>query len=266
MFNNLNADEIELVLLILGLTVLLSFPVLLILVIMRINSKRKLKFEKELAFNRAKFKEELLASKMETKEQELKYFARELHDNIGQLANQLSMYHKSAIKFLPMESNMELKEVEKLISHLVSEIKRLSIGYEGKSVYDTGLVKAIGDDVLRISNFSNIKFDVKLSEKEFTISYECAVFVYRIYQELINNALKYSNATKINISLTISPDNIGELKIEDNGDGFNLDNIKNGLGIKNVRERAKLINASLDYVTHVGRGTNISLKFKLQNE
>jgi signal transduction histidine kinase len=259
-------SDIELALLILGGIVLVTFPSLLIIVFLRINSKRKLKFEKELEFNRAKFKEELLASKFEIKEQELKYFAMELHDNIGQLANQLSMYHKSTIKFLPKESHEELKEVEKLISHLVSEIKRLSIGYEGKSVYDNGLVKAIGDDILRIANFTKIKFEVILPENEFTISYDCAVFVFRIYQELINNALKYSNATKINVSLTISPENIGELTIQDNGDGFNLDNIKNGLGVSNVRERAKLINAELDYVSHVGRGTNISLKFKLQNE
>lgn len=259
----LSIQDEEIVILILGGIVLLILPSLIILSFIHFISKRKTQFSREKELMKSKFNEELLKSELEIREDELRYFARELHDNIGQLVSQLSMYHKFISNSFPEKSQEELKHGEMLINLLVSEVKRLSIRYEGKTVFENGLVNAINEDVLRLSKYSVIDIDTVIPESEFEMEFDCSVFVYRIYQELINNAMKYSNATKILIKLNKVGEENGELIIEDNGDGFDLNNIKSGFGISNIKERAKLINATVEFDTQLGIGTTIKLKFGL---
>jgi signal transduction histidine kinase len=83
--------------------------------------------------------------------------------------------------------------------------------------------------------------------------------LFLIYKETINNAAKYSQADKIEINLH-QQDHSFVMSIKDNGQGFDEQKVKTGNGLRNLRERAKEINATLELKSTVGAGTEVNLK------
>ena len=86
---------------------------------------------------------------------------------------------------------------------------------------------------------------------------------YLIFKEAINNLLKYSNATRVAISLLLSNNKI-ELTIRDNGVGFDTKNPSRGNGLKGMKYRAAEINAEFKIDSEIGSGTSVELYLKLK--
>jgi signal transduction histidine kinase len=86
--------------------------------------------------------------------------------------------------------------------------------------------------------------------------------IFRICQEAMNNAVKHSKATVINLSLQRGSGI--ELVIRDNGQGFDLDTTKRGMGLSTMRERAQLSGGSFDLESAVGKGTTIRVSWPLE--
>ena len=81
---------------------------------------------------------------------------------------------------------------------------------------------------------------------------------FLIFKEAINNAVKYSHCSKIEIIITYDDKNL-QMKISDDGDGFDEAIVKKGNGIFNIRQRAKEMNALLNFQTVPGNGTSVFL-------
>jgi signal transduction histidine kinase len=89
------------------------------------------------------------------------------------------------------------------------------------------------------------------------------IYLYRIVQEAIHNICKHSSATEACITLTYT-DPLLKLNIEDNGIGFNAENINmNGNGLQNIKQRAELLHGETLIQSQPGRGTKIIINFKL---
>ena len=86
--------------------------------------------------------------------------------------------------------------------------------------------------------------------------------LFLIFKETINNAAKYSEASEVAISLQ-QQDHALIVSIKDNGRGFDEQTIKAGNGLRNLRERAKEINAKLELYSIIGRGTEVVLKIPI---
>jgi signal transduction histidine kinase len=86
------------------------------------------------------------------------------------------------------------------------------------------------------------------------------VALYRVAQEALNNAMRHAEAGKIDVRLVCLP-TYARLDIEDDGDGFDLDETLQGqhLGLRIMRERADSIGASLEIKSRLDRGTRVSL-------
>ena len=95
--------------------------------------------------------------------------------------------------------------------------------------------------------------------------------IYRISQEALNNIAKHSKADLVRFSLEKLGDRI-ELRIQDNGKGFNLGKIlsqdkdKRGLGLNSMRERAEISGGTFDVETTRGKGATITVSWPLQKE
>ena len=94
------------------------------------------------------------------------------------------------------------------------------------------------------------------------MSPEIKMNVYRIIQEAFNNINKYANATKIGLALDVD-DGFLHLEINDNGTGFNVKKVKNGIGLKNMKSRAEAMKGEIFIASEKGKGTNIKLKIPL---
>ena len=104
---------------------------------------------------------------------------------------------------------------------------------------------------------------VKSKEKR-KLGYEREIVLFRIVQEVLNNALKHSKAKNLTIILQYSADSF-TLKVNDNGKGFDLENINQkalsqaGAGLRNMQRRMELIGGECTISSEIGKGTEVIL-------
>jgi signal transduction histidine kinase len=98
----------------------------------------------------------------------------------------------------------------------------------------------------------SVDSQIGISEEEVPDSLKTPIF--RICQEAMNNIAKYSKASLVNLSLKKRDAQIG-LTIQDNGQGFDLETVKKGMGLSTMKERAQLSGGSFSLETAKGKGT-----------
>lgn len=200
---------------------------------------------------------------LQAQESERKRIARELHDGISQeiLVAQMGLRR---LKYLPPEQWPE--EVEKVsnslrdtITHIGSMAKALrpaSLDGLGLSSAMRELCSTVGSS-FGITTTENIQDVTGLNET-------AELSIYRIFQEALSNACKYSKAETIQVSLLVE-DGMVTLTVTDDGCGFDTQNPQaagTGLGLEGMRERAALINGDLVIQSTLDRGTTIQLRVK----
>jgi signal transduction histidine kinase len=93
-----------------------------------------------------------------------------------------------------------------------------------------------------------------------------AIFLFRIFQEILNNVLKHSKATNIDVAIKYDSDNIFEMEVNDNGVGFETDgkgspsSFSKGVGLTSMFNRAKLIGADINITSLKNQGTRVNIK------
>ena len=120
--------------------------------------------------------------------------------------------------------------------------------------------------LIRMREFATEIFELKNIEYQFSekgienliLSADQRKNLFLIFKETVNNAAKYSEANKVEISLN-QQDHILVMSIKDNGKGFDEQKIKAGNGLRNIRERAKEINSTLTLKSTMGIGTEVEL-------
>ncbi|TYA74985.1 tetratricopeptide repeat-containing sensor histidine kinase [Seonamhaeicola marinus] len=191
--------------------------------------------------------------------------SRDLHDNIGaQLTFIISSIENLQYGF--KLTNAKLKDKLTGISAFTKETiyeLRDTIWAMNKDEITLEDLKA------RISNFiekanassSNMRFKIDINDnaKGATVfSSLMGMNIYRIIQEAVNNAIKYAEASSIEVVIKKKESTI-HFTITDNGKGFNIESVEEGNGLNNMTKRATDINADISYISTIGEGTIVSL-------
>lgn len=186
-------------------------------------------------------------------QQEREKISRELHDNLGQKLSACSM-------FMNMEDFDRVK-IKGLVDDSLSDVRKISRVLS--SSYLDG--QTLADSVLHlIDNLPNKEiFEFTSSAGENILSDLVKGQVFRIIQEALNNALKYSEATKVKVGLSAS-NQIFTLLYDDNGKGFQVSSTTLGNGLRNMKERARYCNGQFSLQSKVGTGTKIVIKIPLK--
>lgn len=213
----------------------------------------KTKIEHEL--ERARLKEEQIKAVILSQEKERKRFAMDLHDDLGQLISAMKL---NVSRFTEETDSKHItKESNELLDNMYVSLKNIAFDLMPHTLFEKGLEEAIDELRSQVNASGKIKMDFQSFEIQDRIDADQKVAIYRIIQELISNTLKYSNASKINISITDFEDQLS-LMIEDDGDGFDLDSFRHGKGNgwRNIHSRLDLLNGAIDFDTLVGRKNN----------
>ncbi len=201
-------------------------------------------------------------------EDERRRVAMELHDGVGQILTALQMQ----VNYLKMQEYLQSPEVElrqtaQLVDSAKQEVRRISYNLMPSVLNDFGLADAVQNlcSVMSQNTQIEIDADIDLNGKRFSPQVEIGVF--RIAQEVINNALKYSEADTIKVQLYEENNQI-HLEIADNGKGFDTNEITRGNGLANLRQRANLLNGILTIDANVGLGCKVtaSIPYELAAE
>ena len=197
-------------------------------------------------------------------EEEKQRLSRELHDNFGQILS----FIKLNIEFFKDDLKEDKEKLAKfdllsaMIDKAIAGLRMISYQLKPRMLDDLGLVpslRALCNETCKQTNLKGMFQAHKIDER---FRPEIETCIYRIVQESLNNVIKHSKAAEFSIQL-VGYDNFIRLMIEDDGIGFDLNEIKkdinkrNSLGIVNMSERALSINGKFTIDSHLGSGTEI---------
>lgn len=179
-------------------------------------------------------KERQLEQFIEVQEMERVRIARELHDGIGQSLAALKMQMQID------DHSVATEQMIQQVDGLCKEVRTLSHQMMPIVLREHGLENAVEQLLNSSFNPSGIEFDFVTSGLLAKYPEKVEIHVYRIVQELIANVLKHSKATKVGVQLLGRPEEL-ILIVEDNGIGFQRQNLSEGIGISNIYSRVEAL-------------------------
>lgn len=201
---------------------------------------------------------EIMQTMINVEDAERKRVARDLHDSIGSKLSALK------IIFANSESKNEhdTTKVNAILETSISELRQISYNLIPESLLKLGLENALGDLCFSLSS-NNVLIEFHSYEIDNSMPLTTQTNIFRIVQEIINNALKHSGASQILVSCSQNKERF-YISIEDNGSGFDISKIdeNSGLGMKNIKSRIELLNGTLDCESNSG-GTSYNIELDI---
>ena len=149
-----------------------------------------------------------------------------------------------------------------ILDSSVKELRRVAHNMMPEALLKFGLKEALGDFCVEIDT-PQMKVGYHYYGEKMRLSQNIEIALYRIAQELINNALKHSNASEINVQLLVDYER-ASLTVQDNGQGFDLGATGvTGFGLNSIRSRVAALNGIIDISSDKGRGTEIEIEFTI---
>ena len=226
----------------------------------RIQQQRA-KQKEELAATKLAFERELRAIETEEREKILHQLAYELHDNAGQLLVAMHMQIQTQ-KMLHPDLAEGYKPIEIYLGEVTQQLRLLSKTLNSDAILQNGFEGAIRLEIERLLALKTFTVTSEILVSELTLDKDAQLMIFRIFQEIIQNVLKHSHASSIEIRLKAT-NSIFELSVSDNGKGFDYENLferNKASGVKNILNRAKLAGLECVYQTKPNEGTTVILK------
>lgn len=201
------------------------------------------------------------AALMEGQENERRRIIKELHDGVGQMLTAIRMQVDS------LDSDNERRdEIKSYINEAIAEVKRISYHVMPQAIVDFGLEAALKGLCDTIKRFSPLMIDFRyIKEVDHALGFEISIAIFRIAQEGLNNIVKHAGATHVNLHVLDKDDEV-YFVLEDDGKGFHEQELINntGSGLRNIRERATLLNGSVEIHSSPGKGTTIEIHIPIK--
>jgi signal transduction histidine kinase len=158
---------------------------------------------------------------------------------------------------------------KEMLQKVIRDMADLTKSLHTDRIADIGLSEAISFDLNSIRRAGILKIHFEKEGDEFHFPDQKSIFVFRMYQEMMNNIIKHSQAKHVRVSIIYTNNDNFVLAIEDDGVGFDVHKKKesssgsSGLGLKSMRNRAKLIGADLSIQSEPEKGTLITVHVPL---
>ena len=222
-------------------------------------SKQELAQQQKLEKVRTESQIRILNATLDGKETERKQIAETLHDSVSALLSSANLHLQACKKLFKGPIPVEVEKSQNIIHEASHKIRNLSHTLVSSVLLKFGLAYAIKDMADKYSN-SQLEFvfqtkNIQRYDQDFEIK------LHNIIQELINNAIKHSEATIAEINL-VEKDKKLLLSINDNGKGFDTLKMshKDGLGINQIDARIHMMSGKFIIDSQKGKGTKISIE------
>ncbi len=189
-------------------------------------------------------------------EKERQKVANELHDDLGSLMATIKL-HFDNVKVGTKDS--ALQNAQKLLEEAYQKIRGMAHSKNSGVMSDQGLLSAIKKMAQTISETNALEVTVEDFGLGERMENSLELSIFRMVQELVANAIKHAEASKVNIQLTQHEDNLNII-VEDNRKGFDLSNRdkkKPGMGLTNIEKRVEHLEGNFTVDSVLGKGTSI---------
>ena len=222
--------------------------------------ERKKRYREEKERMKQSFEDELVRTSMEVQEQTRKNLAGELHDNIGQLLSLTSVILGSINLREEEKALQKISGAHDLVIRSIKDLRQLSRLIHGEQLLKQGLLESIKQEISWLERTGHFIVEFNFSDKDFVVSEpEKDLFVFRLFQESVNNIIKHAEADRIEIELKYCNNKI-VVTIKDNGVGFETlgnNEKQQGLGLQNMQRRVSMLNGSMEIQSGKGQGTTL---------
>jgi signal transduction histidine kinase len=252
-------QEQENIVLIIAGTILLLLMGIFVIGFLFFYQKKHNSHISEKAQLQLEFNQEMLKAQLEIQEQTLSHMSREIHDNVGQVLSFIKLSLASVKRLDAEQSHLKIDESRELLTQAINDLRDLSKSLSFERIQEIGLSNAIAAELERVNKSGLITAYLHTEGEPKALGPQRELVLFRIFQEAINNTLKYAAANALNVDLKYSAD-LFTLTVEDNGAGFSVNEAlltKAGSGLNNMISRATLIGARADLKSTAGKGSSI---------
>jgi signal transduction histidine kinase len=195
-----------------------------------------------------------------TQESTLRHISRELHDEFGQVLTAIGSLLSRVEKQVPQGAPLreDLQEVREIAQSTLNNIRSLSQALHPVLLDEQGLESTLDWYIPMVERQSGLKLHYEKSGSAFPVDGTAGVQIYRVLQEALNNVKRHAGAQEAWVRLKFQRDSI-TLEVEDHGRGFSSNAGHGGIGLVGMRERAELVQGSLQVLRREGGGTIVRL-------
>ena len=199
-------------------------------------------------------------------EDERNRIAKDLHDGLG------GMLSGVKISFMNMKENMIMTAENVVIfersinalDNTISELRKVAHNLMPEALVKFGLNDAIKDFCMSMQSSTNSNITYENMGVSRSLGNTGDIYIYRIIQELISNAIKHGEPKQIFVQLTTTPTKI-LITVEDNGKGLDVNKLaaSKGIGIANIKHRVNYFKGQIEFQNNVPSGTVVNIELNV---
>jgi two-component system, NarL family, sensor kinase len=212
--------------------------------------------------------QKMMQAELESQESERRRLAADLHDSIGGMLSTIRVGLSAVGKSLPNPQSID--ETKQMLDDTISSVRRISRDLMPSTLEKFGLTHAVRELCERFEQTAKIKISFVENIDLPKLDPQRELMIFRIAQELLNNAVKHSQASLIEVTLLNSEKVL--LVVEDNGVGFDADYYKNdisgnkGLGLYSIENRTRLLGGEVTFSNKKPTGSKTTLTAPFKHE
>jgi two-component system NarL family sensor kinase len=241
---------------------------ILLLSLLAVSYYRRYKLKQEANMKQAVLEQQQLAASavLKAEEKERQRIAKDLHDGVGQMMSAAKMNlsaFENELQFSNPDQKLSFERIISLVDDSCKEVRTVSHQMMPNMLLKSGLGKAVAEFLDKIDQ-KVIKVNLHVEGLQERLNEDVEIVLYRVLQECVNNVIKHSGASLLDIAIIKDKDGISAT-IEDNGKGFNLQQLgeESGIGLKNMKARIDYLNGTIDFDTSPGKGTLVAIHLPL---
>jgi signal transduction histidine kinase len=219
---------------------------------------------KKAEIDRLRTERMVLNAIINTEENERRRFANDLHDGLGPILSTVKMSVSSLSDRISDPDGIEiLNNTNHLVNEALNTIKEISDNLSPHVLSNFGLTSAINTFTTKINQTGIVEIGFKSNMENYRLENDKEVVIYRAACELINNAIRHSGASHIDIELN-KHEKFVTLHFYDNGRGFDSSSLRKedvkGMGLSNIETRVKSVEGVFVIESTRGKGTTALIR------
>lgn len=207
---------------------------------------------------------------IEAQERERQRLSRQMHDGPAQSLTNLILQAEICERLFetdPDRARTELTNLKTAVAATFQKVKGFILNLRPMMLDDLGVVPTLRRYVGNFADNSGIIANLTVTGKERRFEPHKEVTVFRLIQELMNNALEHGHASQIQINLDIGESAV-RVSVEDNGSGYELDSalsspVAEQLGLATMRERVEMLGGQIQFESSLGRGARVGFELPI---
>ena len=204
---------------------------------------------------------------IEAQERERQLLSRQMHDGPAQSLTNLILQAEICERLFdidPERARAELANLKNAVAATFQKVKGFILNLRPMMLDDLGLLPTLRRYVDSFANNTGVLTRLLVIGKERRLVPHKEVTIFRLVQELLNNAYEYGHASNVQINLDLG-DELVRVSVEDDGSGFELAEAlaapdADRLGLATMRERVEMLGGQIHFDSGLGRGTKVSFE------